>query len=418
MSMRRREWLQAVGCGAAAASSASGLGRLAFASEPGGRGAQGEGALVVLFLRGGADALHLAAPVDDPDYVAARTAPLRIAEGGTAPGLRLPHAFAPDRDCRLHPEAAPLLELFHGGHAQLLHACGLPDATRSHFAAQELAESGLRSAAAGADGGSATPGWLAPLLPAGAAAAEPRRVACVSTSAQRARSLQGVDSVLNLPGELHDAVSLPGGGAGRLALEALYGGASGQDAVARLGRQTLQRLQWLESRMPRIDGKLAAYGPPPGVRYDGPDRRFSAALQTVAQLLRLDVGLRVACVDLAGWDTHENQAARLAPLVRQWAANLRALFDDMQAAGRPLTVVAMSEFGRRLRGNGSGGTDHGHGGALWVLDSRARALLPPTDWPGLAVAQLDQGADLRATRHFRPVLEFVARQALAEAAPA
>jgi uncharacterized protein (DUF1501 family) len=152
------------------------------------------------------------------------------------------------------------------------------------------------------------------------------------------------------------------------------------------------------------------------VQYDATDRRWMQGLQAVAQLVRMDVGLRVACVDLGGWDTHEGQPGRLAPLVQRWARNLRALFDDMQAAGRPLTVVVMSEFGRRLRANGSNGTDHGHGGVLWVLDTRGRALLPPTDWPGLAIEQLDRGLDLRATRDVQAVLQGVGREVLAEPA--
>ncbi|WP_051243196.1 DUF1501 domain-containing protein [Azohydromonas australica] len=407
--LRRRELLKALGCSGVAAAG-GGLHHMAFAAEP----APDAGSLVVVFLRGGADGLHLAAPVDDPDYVAARPADLRVAEGGSAPGLRLPAAFAPGRDCRLHPAAAPLLELFGSGHAQLLHACALEGGTRSHFAAQERLEAALPPPSPAREPRPEVQGWIAPLLRDAAAPAKPG-VACVSTTARPARALLGAGFSLNLAGELRDALALPGGAPGRAALEALYAAMPGEDPLAPLGRQTLHQLALLEARMPRVEGgaRLAPYAPPAGVQYDAGNRRWMHDLQTVAQLIRMDVGLRVACVDLGGWDTHEGQPARLAPLVRQWARNLRALFDDLQAGGRPATVLVMSEFGRRLRANGSSGTDHGHGNVLWSLDTRGRALLPPTDWPGLAIEQLDNGLDLKATREVRAVLRDVGKKVLA-----
>jgi uncharacterized protein (DUF1501 family) len=407
MSMRRREWLQALGCAGTAA--LAGVRGLAFGAEAAASG----GTLVAVFLRGGADGLHMAAPVDDPDYADVRAQPLRVMDGGTASGLRLPHAFAPERDCRLHPAAAPLLELFQSGHAQLLHACGLSDATRSHFVAQEALESGVPLS--GQRGSASSAGWLAPLLPAAAAA---DAVPCVATTAGRARGLQGTDAALNLVGDLGDALAWPGGAQGHTALQALYAGASDGDPAARLGRHALRQLELLDARLPRDNGRVQPYAPPRGVEYGTADKRWTSSLQTVAQLVRMDVGLKVACVDLGGWDTHEGQAGRMETLVRNWAQGLRALFDDVSAAGKPVTVLAMSEFGRRVRANASGGTDHGHGGVLWCLDTRGRTLLPPTRWPGLAAEQLDRGVDLQATQDVKAVLQAVGRQALAASGPA
>jgi uncharacterized protein (DUF1501 family) len=88
------------------------------------------------------------------------------------------------------------------------------------------------------------------------------------------------------------------------------------------------------------------------------------------------------------------------------------LFDDVQAAGKPTTIVVVSEFGRRLRANASGGTDHGHAGIVWALDTQARGLLPPTLWPGLATDQLDQGMDLQHTRDIKQVLADLAKRVL------
>ena len=111
--MQRRELLKALACTGLA--TASSLRNLSFAAQP-------SGTLVVVFLRGGADSLHMAAPVNDRYYVANRPNDLRITDGAQNAGLRLPKEFAAQQDCRIHPAAAPLLDLFQSGHAQLLHA--------------------------------------------------------------------------------------------------------------------------------------------------------------------------------------------------------------------------------------------------------------------------------------------------------
>ena len=150
--MQRRELMKALACTGLA--TASSLRHLSFAAQP-------SATLVVVFLRGGADSLHMAAPVNDRYYVANRPSELRITDGTQNAGLRLPKEFAAQQDCRIHQSAAPLLDLFQSGHAQLLHACGLANATRSHFEAQEILESGTlnqdRLLAS-------TPGWIAPFV--------------------------------------------------------------------------------------------------------------------------------------------------------------------------------------------------------------------------------------------------------------
>ena len=398
--MQRRELMKALACTGLA--TASSLRHLSFAAQP-------SATLVVVFLRGGADSLHMAAPVNDRYYVANRPTDLRITDGTQNAGLRLPKEFAAQQDCRIHPSAAPLLDLFQSGHAQLLHACGLANATRSHFVAQEILESGAlnqdRLLAS-------TPGWIAPFVRSSTAG---NRVDFVSTSAGQIRSLQGLSSGLSLVGELRHGLNLPGDAVGKSVLEALYATTPStpvSDPVLQMGQHTLQQLAWVDSKAPRIDGRIAAYAPPKGVRYNTENHEWLQAVQTVAQLIRMDLGLQVACLDLGGWDTHEHQNGKLNSLVRQWSANLRALFDDVQAAGKRTTMVVVSEFGRRLRANASGGTDHGHAGIVWALDTQARGLLPPTLWPGLANEQLDQGMDLQHTRDVKQVLADLAKRVL------
>ncbi len=398
--MKRRELLKALGyTGLAEAVS---LRNLSFAAQP-------NRTLVVVFLRGGADSLHMAAPVNDRNYLANRPPELRIIEGAQNAGLRLPKGFVAEQDCRIHPAAVPLLDLFQSGHAQLLHACGLTNATRSHFVAQEILESSAQTQSRPI---ASTPGWIAPFVRPSITG---KSVDFAATSAGQIRSLQGLNSGINLVGELRNGLSLPGDTVGRSVLEALYANhpsAPGSDPVLQVGRQTLQQLALVDDKAPRINGRITSYMAPKSVSYNTENYDWQQAVQTVAQLIRMDIGLQVACLDLGGWDTHEYQSGKINNLVRQWSANLRALFDDVQAAGKHTTMVVVSEFGRRLRANASGGTDHGHAGIVWALDTQARGLLPPTLWPGLATDQLDQGMDLQQTRDVKQVLADLAQRVL------
>ncbi len=397
--MQRRELLKVLGCTGLA--SASALRNLSFAAQP-------RGTLVVVFLRGGADSLHMAAPVTDRYYVANRPSDLRIGDGAAGTpnaGLRLPKEFAAQQDCRIHPAAAPLMDLFQSGHAQLLHACGLASATRSHFEAQEILESSASGRLL-----ASTPGWITPFVRTSNTG---QAVDFVATSPGQIRSLQGLNAGMSLVGELRNGLNLPGDASGKSVLQALYASSAATDPVLQVGQQTLQQLSLVDSKAPRTDGRVAPYTPPKGVTYNTENYEWLQAVQTVAQLIRMDVGLQVACLDLGGWDTHEYQSGKINNLVRQWSTNLRALFDDVQAAGKQTTIVVVSEFGRRLRANASGGTDHGHAGIVWALDTQARGLLPSTLWPGLATEQLDQGMDLQHTRDVKQVLADVAKRVLA-----
>lgn len=402
-AMKRRELLKALACTGAA--TASGLRNLSFAASPSSQ----QSTLVVVFLRGGADSLHMAAPVDDAHYIGARPADLRILEGGNTPGIRLPKPFAANRDCRIHPAAAPLADLFGSGHAQLLHACGLANATRSHFEAQEILESSLPGKTGALN---ASDGWLTPHVRASKAASA-SAIQYMGNTAGQIRSLQGLRSGLSVTGELRNALALPGDAMGRTVLEALYGAdTKATDAATLMGQQTLSQIALIDAKAPRVDGRVAPYTPPKGVTYNTENYEWQHACQTVAQLIRMNVGLQVACLDFGGWDTHEYQSGKVNNLVRQWSANLRALFDDVTAAGQHISVVVVSEFGRRLKANASGGTDHGHGGAMWLLDTQARQILPATQWPGLESQQLDQGLDLQQTKDVKQVLATLGKRVL------
>ena len=153
------------------------------------------------------------------------------------------------------------------------------------------------------------------------------------------------------------------------------------------------------------------YHPANGAQY--PDDEFGLGLKQVAQLIKADVGLEVACVDLGGWDTHENQgtlAGEFNNLLTTLSQGLAAFYLDLRDYMDGVTVVTMSEFGRRAHENGSHGTDHGHGNVMFLMGGGVNGGQVHTRWPGLAAEVLDDG-DLAITTDYRDVLaEVVTRR--------
>jgi uncharacterized protein (DUF1501 family) len=361
MTLTRRELLIAGGVGLLAS-------RLrVFASpEPGPRRA-----LVCVFLRGAADGLALVPPVGDPDLARRR------------PGLGItPILF--DAQFGLHPNLAPLAQ---SGALAVVHAVGLPAASRSHFEAQELVESaggrsdGWANRCLAQLGGAGELGGLAigEMLPRSLAGPQPAVVVDRPTEfgvAPRARP------------KVRDAL-------GR-AFEELY---AGDDPVSTAGRRALAAA----ARVKQVADR--PYSPKTGVAY--PEGRFGEPFRALAQLLKSDLGVRIACLDFGGWDTHANQRAVLDRLTGVLAKGLLALWRDLEGSTVDATLLTMSEFGRTVAENGTGGTDHGRGGVVFALGSRVRAGKVLGRWPGLADGALEDGRDLAITTDVREVLAEV-----------
>jgi hypothetical protein len=130
----------------------------------------------------------------------------------------------------------------------------------------------------------------------------------------------------------------------------------------------------------------------------------SPPLMTVAQTIKEDLGLRVATVDVPGWDTHVNQAPQFADLTGRLSQALLAFWRELGPWQQDVSVVVMSEFGRRLRSNTGGGTDHGRGNVMMVLGPQAKGGRMVGRWPGLANEALEEGADLAVVTDYRDVL--------------
>jgi uncharacterized protein (DUF1501 family) len=407
MSVSRRSLIQgtaiALGCGLAPL---PGLRRLLFAAEP-----KTERILVVLHLRGGCDGLNLLSPASDADFIAARNSDLRVLADGSEAGHAIVHSQAAATEFRLHAAAGALAELCGAKHLAFIHAAGLIDTTRSHFVATDMIEHGVADSAA--LNRTAT-GWLARAMASRSAPSAADVVRGVSTSNVPSGVWSGDASAISVA-DLANGLAAPGGPATSLVLEQLYGvsgsAAAAADAAAgdpaAAGRLTLQSMATIDARLARdAHGKYVAYAAEPGVNYDAA-YELGRPLKTLAQLIKLDLGLQAATVDLGGWDTHEYQPGRFHNQVERLSQGLSAFYNDMGRYHDRLVVVVVTEFGRRLRSNRSNGTDHGRGSVMMVLGGKVAGGKIYGRWPGLKAEQLEEGVDLAVANDYRQSLTEV-----------
>jgi uncharacterized protein (DUF1501 family) len=354
--------------------------------------------LVVVFLRGGCDALNLIPPIAGVDrgYYGEARPNLQMPINGDNPALPLNGTLG------LHPSASALYALYQQGRLAVVPAVGMHEDTRSHFDAMtylELGTPGQKSIGTG---------WItrhlqsAPNLPAEIV------VPILAVGSLQPTSLLGSwDSlVISSAGSFNlDTGPWRWRDAQRVALHDLYHG--GSTSIHQAGLQALNALDIIEA------GISGAYAPANGAVYPGGS--FGDHLKLLAQIAKLELGLRLATVDLGGWDTHQSQGTGIsgsfADLVSQLSRGLAALYTDLDGAGdqnyaERLTVVVMSEFGRRLRENNDLGTDHGHGGVMLVLGRHVIGGLAG-EWPGLRNDQLYEGADLAVKTDYRRVLSEI-----------
>jgi uncharacterized protein (DUF1501 family) len=188
--------------------------------------------------------------------------------------------------------------------------------------------------------------------------------------------------------------------------EALYAQAAG-DVLAGTGKEAFEAVKMLKKANPQ------QYQPANGANY--PRTPFGRSLLQIAQLIKSDIGLEVAFTDIGGWDTHANQGAsrgQLANRLQEFSQGIAALYRDLGDRMNNIVILTMTEFGRTIRQNGSGGTDHGHASCLFALGGPVKGGKVYGKWPGLAVEQLYEGRDLALTTDFRDVFAEVAARHL------
>ncbi|MCR6632800.1 MAG: DUF1501 domain-containing protein [Magnetospirillum sp.] len=343
---------------------------LSVAALPGGR------RLVVVLLRGGLDGLHAVPPIRDPDYAQARGS-LALPEGEVLP-LEAPFA--------LHPALAPLLPYWQGSELAIVHAVASPYRERSHFDGQDMLEGG------GTRPHELSDGWLNRALD--------------SLGAGRGVALavaQGLPLILRgaTPASSWAPSPLPGLPAGLVEkVAALYAGDALLATAFEEGVQANVTAGEAMADEPPVRGRL---------------RDFPALAHAAGHLLAAAEGPRVAVLELGGWDTHAGQGltqGRMADSLARLAGGLDALAKALGPAWRDAVVVAVSEFGRTVAANGTGGSDHGTGGVALVMGGRVAGGAVLGQWPGLAPNALYQGRDLRPTTDLRAVLKAVLRDHL------
>ena len=348
--------------------------------------------LVCVFLRGGADTLNLVVPYGDDRYYRSRPT-LSIpkpSKGGEDASIKLDDFYA------FHPKLKPLHRAFAEGRLGIVQAVGSDNPTGSHFEAQDQIEHG-ESYGHSLGGGwlgrhlrSRTAGGIATDSPLSAIAIGPT-IPEALRGAPAASAFESVDEI-QVPASASDPAAVS------RALAAMYVTEVG--VLGQQGRETLELLKKVESL------RAKAYVPAAGVEY--PTDSFGRGLREVARLIKANVGLEVACVDLDGWDTHFFQGTsgglhgNLADALAQGVAAFDA---DMAQYRDRVTTVILTEFGRRLYENGSAGTDHGRGFALMALGNRINGGRVHGDWPGFDEDDLFPGpGGLKHTIDYRSVL--------------
>ncbi len=355
--------------------------------------------LVCIFQRGGMDGLNVVVPHGEAAYYAARDT-LAIPQpkaGDPASAIDLNGMFG------LHPGLRPFKELYDAQKLAIVDAVGSPDPTHSHFDAMDFMERGT-------PGEKAIPtGWLARHLQIMAGDNKsPFRAVGMGPMVQAAlrgpvpaTALQSI-AQFHLNGSAQEVAKIQSG------LAALY---QGDDFVDAQGAITLQAMDMLSKIT------TAKYEPANGAKY--PDTAYGRSLMAVAQLIKADLGVEIACVDIGGWDTHAGEGGadggELPRLLAEFAQGIHAFYTDMGDRMSRTTVVSMSEFGRRLQENNSHGTDHGHGNVMFVLGGNVLGGKVYGDWPGLAKDQLYGPGDLAVTTDFRDVLGEIVKNRLGNA---
>jgi uncharacterized protein (DUF1501 family) len=389
-------------------------------------GNKGTGRLVVVLLRGAYDGLSAFVPYADSDYYASRpNIAIAAPDGTNKTALKLDNTFA------LHPALAPVLPLWQQGVLSFVPSAGLPAPNRSHFAAQyeiEIGQSGKTSAA---------PGWLnkvsgSYLTSTSAIGADSRNTHAIGVGEANPAILAGNAPIKLIPrGQAAERTGVLANDKTRQALMDLY---AGNDKVSEAFRQgagsRMQSAQELSTEKTSADGKRMGPAMDKSLDKDGTPATAQAqnaqmlaasngasdpvGLQLDAQhlgtLMRNDRNLRIGFLSAGGWDTHANQGnatGQLANNLGNLGRGIAQLRQDFSEPGD--VVVVMSEFGRTATENGTRGTDHGYGNAMWLVGNRVNGGKWHGQWTGMARGNLNEARDLPAHHDYRAVLAQVMR---------
>lgn len=343
--------------------------------------------LVVVFLRGAVDGLSIVVPHGESLYYSVRPKIAIQAASGSSGPLVL------DSDFSLHPSLAPLVPLWKNKSLAFVLNSGSPDPTRSHFDAQDYMESGMPG------NKTASTGWLNRLLTKLPNNNSPVRAINLGTTTPRI-----------LQGPVSSATYTPTRRPGQQAaidrpvisdiFRSMYEGRN--DDLERAYCEGMEARATIREKL-SDEQVMANQGALPA-------NRFGAFGKQLGKLLRDEPKVQVAFVGLGGFDTHVNQGAAKGQLANQLNTVGSGLSELVTALGptfKKTTILVMSEFGRTVKENGNGGTDHGHGNCLWMLGGSINGGKMYGRWDGIHQNALYEGRDLPVTTDFRAVLSSV-----------
>lgn len=404
LTLNRREFLK--GCCATAAVGA--VGPAMFYSSAAYAAANPYDTIVVVFLRGGIDGLNLVPPVsgNDRGYYEEARPTLNIAASGAYGALPLTLSTGAATGFGLHPSATGLHDIWGVGKLAIVQSCGLlTTVTRSHFDAQLYLDLGTP----GQQGGGT--GWLTRAWSAQPGATGLETLPALAVNSRTPNNLLGSTKALTM-GSPTDFALNSGAWQWQMARSGAPAGFKGVN-------ETLAAL-WtgqtgLETGGQRADASLRVVAQQPytsTLPAAWPTTNFARQLWTVAQSIRFNLGMRYATVDLGGWDTHDGQGTAgsgynyYQDKIAELSQGLTAFYNELAGGGEiaRVTVIVQSEFGRRVRQNGNGGTDHGYGNPMLVMGGPVNGRRLYGNWMGLAPETLSPYfGDVPVTTDFRRV---------------
>lgn len=361
---------------------ASAFPRYSFAADT------GRDLLVCVFLRGGFDGLSAVGPVNDANYRKAR------GDMAVSSGTKLTDSYV------LNPNFSAWGPIWKAGELAVVLGSGHPEVSRSHFEDQVLCEQAATA--------NVRSGWLGRHIATSSAASGTFRaitlgnrvVLSLASTAYSALAMSSVESFdLYSVWDGRDALIRD--------LTSLYGSAGGM--IETQVKDTISAVNSLAGL------RKKKYTAANGARY--PDTTFGNGMKDIARLAKAGVGMEVACIDYDGWDLHQNSGSPYQPkgafstMAGDLASSIAALRTDLGSRWDSVTVLTMSEFGRRVSRNGDGGTDHGHGNVMFIMGGSIKGGHLYGTMPTLSKGNLDSG-DVPITTDYRQALSEVVSKRL------
>jgi uncharacterized protein (DUF1501 family) len=347
------------------------------------KSSSGADILVYIFQRGAADGLNLVVPYGDPDY-----APNRPTLAIPDPGMGAGAAINLNGFFGLNPNLSALMPMFDSGDLAMIHACGSLDQTHSHFQTQAFIDRGTTDL-------DFSSGWLARYANANidltsTAFQSVAMSSAIPASLSLAQKVVALSSIagfeIQAPASEVDLISAQ--------LQNLFSHEQSLDDTAQATFSALDNIADLNTdNFPVENG--AVY----------PNSPFARKLQDLAILIKSGIGVETASVDIGGWDTHGEEATTLPVLAKDYADSVAAFYIDLGTRMADISIITLTEFGRRVAENGSGGTDHGTGSVMFVLGGGVNGEeVYTTIWPGLSEGALVGPGDLQITTDYRTVI--------------